>query len=144
MEIIGIHHVGVVVRDAERAAETYRAGLGLEPLAIEDYQGEARVAFVCAGDTLLHLIQPLREDTVWGRALRDRGEGAHHVALEVVDLATAIAGLTSAGVRLLDAHPRRDAGGVLAVFLDPAATDGGLIELVQRIRYQAADIPSPG
>jgi methylmalonyl-CoA/ethylmalonyl-CoA epimerase len=144
MEIIGIHHIGIIVRDAERAVETYREGLGLEALAVEDYQGVARVAFLRAGDTLLHLIQPLREDTVWATALRDRGEGAHHVAFEVVDLGAAIASLAASGVPLLDARPRRDAGGVLAVFLDPAATEGGLIELVQRIRYQAADVPSPG
>ncbi len=133
-EILRIHHVGIVVRDAEQAAATYQAGLGLEALAFEEVRGAVRVALLRAGDAQLQLIQPLREDTLWAAALRDRGEGIHHCALEVADLRDAVAAVTAAGVRVLDPHPRRDAGGVLAVFLDPAATGGPLIELVQRIR----------
>ena len=134
VEVVRIHHVGIVVRDAEAAAETYRRGLGLDVLAVEDYQGAARVAFLRAGETLVELIEPLRDDTLWAAALRDRGEGPHHVALEVADLRAAIAALKEAGVSLLDARPRREAGDVLSVFVDPAATGGALIELVQQIR----------
>lgn len=131
--VIRIHHVGVVVRNAEAAAETYRAGLGLDVLAVEDYQGAARVAILRAGETHVHLIQPLREDTVWATFLRQRGEGTHHIALEVADLRTAIAALTASGARLLDPHPHREAGDVLSVYVDPTATGGLLVELVQQI-----------
>lgn len=131
--VIRIHHIGIVVRSAEAAAETYRTGLGLDVLAVEDYQGMARVAILRAGETLVHLIQPLREDTPWAASLRDKGEGAHHVALEVADLRAAIAALTASGARLLDARPRRDAGDVLSVYVDPAVTGGILVELVQQI-----------
>ena len=134
--VIRIHHVGVVVRDAEAAVETYGTGLGLDVLAVEDFQGEARVAVLRAGETMLHLIQPLREDTPWAAVLRDRGEGAHHVALEVADLPAAIAALTASGGGFLDPRPRRDAGDVLSVYVDPAATGGTLIELVQQIRVE--------
>jgi methylmalonyl-CoA/ethylmalonyl-CoA epimerase len=134
LEVVRIHHVGIIVRDAEEAAETYRRGLGLDPLAVEDYQGVARVAFLRAGETLVELIEPLRVDSLWAAALRTQGEGPHHVALEVVDLRAALAALAASGVGLLDARPRRDAGDVLSVFLDPAATGGTLIELVQQIR----------
>ncbi len=132
--IIRIHHVGIVVRDAEAAADTYRRGLGLDVLAVEDYRGENRVAFLRAGETLVQLIQPLRDDTPYAATLRDQGEGAHHVALEVADLRTAMTALAAAGVGVLGDRPRRDAGDVLSVFLDPAATGGTLIELVQQIR----------
>lgn len=132
--IIRIHHVGIVVRDAEAAADTYRRGLGLDLLAVEDYRGESRVAFLRAGETLVELIQPLRDDTPYAAALRDRGEGAHHVALEVADLRAAMTALAAAGVGVRDHRPRRDAGDVLSVFLDPAATGGTLIELVQQVR----------
>jgi methylmalonyl-CoA epimerase len=129
--------VGIVVRDAEAAAETYRRGLGLNALAVEDYQGTSRVAFLRAGETLVELIEPLRDDTLWAQVLRDRGEGAHHIALEVADIRAAIAALTASGVGLLDA-PRRAAGDVLSVFLDPAATGGTLIELVQQIQASSS------
>lgn len=132
--VLRIHHVGIIVHDAEDAAETYRAGLGLEVLAVEDNRDSARVAMLRAGETMLHLIQPLRDDTPWAAALRDRGEGPHHLALEVTDLPAAIASLTALGVGFLDPRPRREAGDVLSIFLDPAATGGTLIELVQQIQ----------
>jgi methylmalonyl-CoA epimerase len=131
--VIRIHHVGIVVRNADAAAETYRTGLGLDVLAVEDYQGAARVAILRAGETQVHLIQPLREDTLWAAFLRQRGEGTHHIALEVADLRTAIAALAASGTRLLDLRPHREAGDVLSVYVDPAATGGLLVELVQQI-----------
>lgn len=131
--VVRLHHVGIIVRDAEAAAETYAQMLGLEPIALEEFRGTLRVAFLRAGDTLLELIQPLREDAPWAAALRDRGEGAHHLALEVIDLRMAIAALSAAGIGFLDRTPSRAPGNTLSVFLDPAATGGTVIELVQSI-----------
>ncbi len=132
--VLRLHHVGVVVRDAEAAAEDYRQGLGLDVLAVEDYRGAARVAILGMGEAMLHLIQPLRDDTPWAAALRERGEGPHHVAFEVADLREAIDALTASGIGLLDPSPSREAGGLMSVFIDPAATGGTLIELGQQIR----------
>jgi methylmalonyl-CoA/ethylmalonyl-CoA epimerase len=131
--VVRIHHVGIVVHDAEAAAGTFQQALGLDVIALEDYRGAARVAFLRAGETLLELIQPLTNDTAWARALRERGEGAHHLALEVIDLPAAVAALTAAGTGVLDARPSRAPGNMLSVFLDPATTGGTLIELVQDI-----------
>jgi len=132
--VIRIHHVGLVVRNAEAAAEDFRTALGLEAVALEEYQGTARVAFLRMGESLLELIEPVSDGSPWAGALRDRGEGAHHFALEVIDLSAAVRALTAAGTRMLDPRPRRAAGDVLSVFIDPAETGGTLIELVQQIR----------
>ncbi len=132
--VIRIHHIGVVVRHAEAAAETFRRGLGLDVLGMEEYQDIARVVFLQAGGTLIELIEPLRDGTRYADALRDRGEGAHHVALEVTDLRETLAALPAAVIGVLDPRPHREAGDVLSVFLDPATTGGTLIELVQQIR----------
>lgn len=133
-EVIRLHHVGIVVRDAEAAAETYQRALGLHPVALEEFRGTARVVFLRAGETLLELIQPLTDDTPWASALRDRGEGTHHFALEVADLRAAVRALAASGIGALDARPQRAPGNTLSIFLDPAATGGTLIELVQQIR----------
>jgi methylmalonyl-CoA epimerase len=133
LTVIRVHHVGIVVRDARAAAETYQRALGLEPLAQEDYRGTARVVFLRAGDAMLEMIEPLTEETMWAAALRERGEGVHHVALQVDDLHTAIETLTAKGTRFLQARPSRAPGNTLSIFLDPATTGGPLIELVQEI-----------
>jgi methylmalonyl-CoA/ethylmalonyl-CoA epimerase len=131
-DVLRIHHVGIIVRDAEAAAEVYRAGIGLEVVALEDYRGEAKVALLRAGESLLHLIEPVAEGTIWAAALRERGEGPHHVAFEVADINGAITQLAAAGLRTLEPRPRRDAGSVFGIFLKPRG--GTLIELVQVIR----------
>ena len=133
LTVIRVHHVGIVVRDARAAAETYQRALGLEPLAQEDYRGTARVVFLRAGDAMLEMIEPLTEETMWAAALRERGEGVHHVALQVDDLHTAIETLTAKGTRFLQARPSRAPGNTLSIFLEPATTGGPLIELVQEI-----------
>jgi methylmalonyl-CoA epimerase len=133
-EVLRIHHVGLVVRDAEAAADTYQRALGLEAVALEEFRGTARVAFLRMGETLLELIQPLTDDTPWASALRQQGEGPHHVALEVADLHGAMRAVVASGVGLLDTRPARAPGNTLSVFLDPATTGGILIELVQQIQ----------
>jgi methylmalonyl-CoA epimerase len=132
--IIRIHHIGIVVRDAALAADRYQAGFGMEVLAIEEHRNSTRVAILRAGETMLHLIQPVRDDSPWATVLRDRGEGAHHLALEVADLQSAIAALSASGVRFVEPRPKREAGDLLSIFLDAASTGGTRIELVQQIR----------
>jgi methylmalonyl-CoA epimerase len=132
--VIRIHHVGIVVRDVEAAAATYQRALGLDAVALEEFRGLARVVFLRAGETLLEVIQPLTGDTPWAVALRDRGEGVHHFALEVADLREAMRALATSGTGFLDPQPSRAPGNTLSVFLDPASTGGTLIELVQQIQ----------
>lgn len=131
--ILRIHHVGIVVRDAAAAAKTYHDGIGLEILAEEDGPA-ARAVLVAAGETLLHFIQPADVASPYAASLRDRGEGVHHVAFEVADLREAVEALAAAGLRILDPRPRRDFGDAWAVAIDPVATGGTLVELVQQIR----------
>ncbi|HTD47669.1 MAG TPA: VOC family protein [bacterium] len=130
--------MAIVVRNAEAAAETFRRALGVEPMAFEDYRGTAKVAFLRAGDTLLELIEPLTGDGPWAAALRERGEGAHHFALEVIDLRAAVEALRASGIGFLDRRPSRGTGNTLSVFLDPSGTGGTLIELVQQIQAHGA------
>ena len=59
-----------------------------------------------------------------------RGEGLHHVAIKVPDLAGAVARLKSSGSRLMN-DPRPGAGGHLYVFVHPSSTGGVLLELIQ-------------
>ena len=64
------------------------------------------------------------------RAQRQRGEGLHHVALKVANLAATVAQLQANGARLLN-DPRPGAGGHLYVFVHPSSTGGVLLELIQ-------------
>ena len=60
-----------------------------------------------------------------------RGEGIHHIALDVDDIENALERLKAAGVRLVDSAPRRGAHNTRTAFIHPSSTHGVLLELVQ-------------
>jgi methylmalonyl-CoA epimerase len=60
-----------------------------------------------------------------------RGEGIHHVAVQVDNLEAALDRLKAAGVRLIDDRPKRGAHNTRIAFVHPASTHGVLMELVE-------------
>ncbi len=70
-------------------------------------------------------------DATVAKFLEKRGEGIHHIALCVEDVAGAVRELLAAGVRMIDQAPRPGANGTKVAFVHPAATHGVLIELVE-------------
>lgn len=130
----GVHHIGILVRDAHAAAERFKA-LGLEVTAWEDYgPGLLRIGFIPVGGTLLELIEPLTPDGFNADWLRDRGEGIQHIALHVDDIHATLEALQSRGVALQDQKPRPGAGDTLIAFLAPSAAGGILVELTQPVQ----------
>jgi len=66
------------------------------------------------------------------RFIEKRGEGIHHIALEVDDVAVTLKTLRDRGYRLIDEKPRIGAGGVRVAFVHPRSTSGVLIELCEK------------
>jgi methylmalonyl-CoA/ethylmalonyl-CoA epimerase len=69
------------------------------------------------------------------KALEKRGEGLHHLCIEVPDIEKAMAGLRAAGAPLLDEKPRAGAGGARVAFVHPRGSRGVLVELRQGPRH---------
>ena len=126
-----VHHTGVVVRSLEQAYGFYRDTLGLRLVkeALIEEQG-VRAALFDLGNGLLELLEPVEPDTGIARYLERRGEGLHHVCLEVDDIDAALADLKAKGVPLIDEQPREGLVGTIA-FVHPSALHGVLVELVQ-------------
>ena len=55
MELDGVHHIGVNVRDLDRAEEFYIDVLGFQ--VVERYQEEIRHSMLNTGDTKIHLFE---------------------------------------------------------------------------------------
>lgn len=123
--------MAVAVRDIEAACRLY-ALLGVEAGAREEVPHEqVRVAMLALGASRLELIEPTAADSPVARFLERRGEGLHHVALRVPDLAATVARLQAAGMRLVKAEIQVGAGGHRYVFVHPASAGGVLLELVE-------------
>lgn len=128
-----LDHIGIAVRDLKAALTPYQQALGLEPERVEEVPTESvRTAFFRLGDTLLELLEPLDGSGPIAGSLEKRGEGIHHLAVEVPDIEAAMARARAAGVRLLSEEPRPGAGGSRVCFLHPKDLGGVLLELVEQ------------
>ena len=84
------------------------------------------------GDLEIELMQPLEDDSPVGRFIARRGEGIHHIAYRVDDVADALERAREAGVATIDEQPRSGGDGRTRIgFLHPRSTFGVLTELEQ-------------
>ena len=126
-----IDHIAIVVRDLEAALDFYRDGLGLpleKVLAIES--DRVRIGFLSIGEAKIELVEPTDGTTGVARFLEAKGEGFHHVCLEVPDIQVALDTLAADGVQLIDGTARKGADGPVA-FVHPKSCHGVLIELIE-------------
>lgn len=127
-----IDHIGVVVKSIDDALATWQGVLGfalLERQTLPEHGVE--VAFVDAGNGTIEFLAPLDTESGTARFLASRGEGTHHICFAVADIAAALAALQSQGMRLIDETPRQGVHGLVA-FVHPKATNGVMIELLQK------------
>lgn len=126
-----IDHLGIAVRSIEDRLTFYSEILGMPVTHRETVEHEqVHVAMLAAGESRLELLQPTSAESTIGKFLDKRGEGLHHIALRVPNLAATVEKLKAAGSRILN-EPRIGAGGHLYVFVHPASTGGVLLELIQ-------------
>jgi len=132
MKIKRIAHLGIAVRDLAPPKKLYTENLGLTSKGEEVVETQkVKVSFLQVGESSLELLFPTADDSPVAKFLETRGEGFHHLALEVEDIHAAVAELKAAGVRLIDETPREGAHGALVAFIHPKATFGVLVELCQ-------------
>jgi methylmalonyl-CoA/ethylmalonyl-CoA epimerase len=76
-------------------------------------------------------MQPISEKSAVKKFLEKKGEGLHHICVEVPDIEAAMASLKAKGAPLLDETPRPGAGGAKVAFVHPKGARGVLLELRQ-------------
>ena len=106
MTIKKIDHIAIVVENLENALGVYRDALGMTVTDVREMpEQDVKMAFLPAGDSEIELLEPLHADSGIGKYLAKRGEGLHHVCLEVDDIEATLADLQGQG----RATDRRDA-----------------------------------
>jgi methylmalonyl-CoA epimerase len=126
-----IHHVGVVVRDMDAALALYRDALGLQVSVVLPIPTDrVTIAFLPVGDVKIELVQPMDDTTGVARFLASKGEGFHHLCLEVDDVSAELTRLVIDGIEVIDTAPRPGAEGPVA-FLHPRSCHGVLVELIE-------------
>jgi methylmalonyl-CoA epimerase len=129
--IIRINHIGLAAQDGAAAVAFWQA-LGLPLVGSETVPGDhVAVSFLPVGESRVEVLEPVGAEGPVQKFLANRGEGMHHLCLEVEDLPGLLRQLAEAGVELVDPVPRPGAHGSRVAFLHPRATHGVLIELME-------------
>ena len=133
--IIRIEHLGIAVADPAASQRVFDRLLGRSAYKTEAVPSEnVQTTFYSVGDTKLELISDTPEGEIVGKFIAKRGEGMHHIALEVDDIVAEIERLKGEGFTFVSETPKAGADNKLICFLHPKSTDGVLVELCQEMR----------
>jgi len=131
MKPIKINHVAIVVQNIDAALNFWEQTFGLELDHVEEVPSQkSKVAFLPLGESEIELVQPTTSDSGLANFLEKRGEGMHHICIEVEDIDAALVEFKSKGVRLINEVPEELPGRKMA-FIHPKAANGVLVELYQ-------------
>ncbi|MDH3198299.1 MAG: methylmalonyl-CoA epimerase [Candidatus Krumholzibacteria bacterium] len=130
-----IDHIAIAVERLDDALAIFERVLGLKATHRERVDDQrVDVATLHLGETAIELVAPATPDSPIAKYLEKRGPGIHHIALEVRDIAAAIAALQARSVEMIDAVPRAGKEGSQVAFIHPKATGRVLVELVEPAR----------
>jgi len=127
-----IDHLGVAVKNIDEALNFYRDSLGLELECIEEIPERGlKVAFIKVGESRIELLESISEKSTVGKYIEKKGEGIHHLAVNVENIEESMNNIREKGYKLLSEKPENGAGGTKVAFIHPKSTNGVLMELVQ-------------
>ena len=139
-----ITQIALVTKDIEGSASHWAALLGVDVPKISTsrpgseikmmYRGkpsnsQAKLAFLKAGQVTVELIQPLGPNTSWKKFLDEHGEGVHHIAFNVQNLARSESEMKSLGYDEIHSGRWDSDNGTYAYF-DSTQDLGLMIELL--------------
>ena len=130
-----IAHIGVAVKNVEEVEKLYSEILGL-PITGREVSADNKVSFIPLGDTAIELLESVEPGGAIARHIEKRGEGIHHIALEVDNIEKSLEELKAKGLALIDQKPRRGAHGAKIAFLHPKGTYGVLLELCEPKKHE--------
>jgi len=126
-----IDHIGIAVSNLDEAIELYKK-LGFEVKEVEEVaEQKVKVAMLPVGESKIELLEATSKDSAIAKFIEKRGEGIHHIAINVEDIEKALENAKNEGLKLIDEKPRVGAGGKKVAFVHPKSTKGVLLEFVE-------------
>lgn len=135
-----LDHIGIAVKNLEESLKFYQNALGLKLEGIEIVKDQkVKTAFLPLGDTHIELLEATEADSPVGKFIEKRGEGIHHIAIQVENIEDHLEKLDDKEIRLIDREPKIGAHNKKVAFIHPKSTSGVLLELCE----ESQDISIP-
>ena len=130
--IAKINHIGIAVNSIDEAVKLYTDVLGLKVKDIEVVTDQkVKTAIIPVGESKIELIESTDPEGMIAKHIEKRGEGLHHLALEVSNIEDALETLSNKELTLIDNKPRKGVENSRIAFLHPKETNRVLLELVE-------------
>jgi methylmalonyl-CoA/ethylmalonyl-CoA epimerase len=141
--MLKIEHIGIAVKELSTAVPLFEKLLDSSCYKTENVENEGvNTAFFQKGGTKIELLESHSQEGVIAKFIEKKGEGIHHIALEVADIHAEMARLQAEGFVLLNETPKLGADNKLVCFLHPKGTNGVLIELCMENKDRQPGIKS--
>ncbi len=129
--VIGIGHVAILAGNLDETVKLYRKLFGATSSEVKAIAEQGvKTAMLDIGGGKLEILEPLPGSGM-EKILEKRGEGIHHICLEVDNIEQTLDFLAGEDMNLIDQKARRGLEGMVA-FIHPKSTKGVLIELCQK------------
>ena len=133
MKILGIEHIGIATESIVKTAPFWKTVLNLEHSHSEEIDREGLVTDIYdSGKGKIELLESVDKNSNISKFLKKRGQGIHHLCLEVENIHNAITELKNLKIRLINDTPLKGAENYLVVFIHPESTGGVLVELAEK------------
>lgn len=127
-----IDHIGIAVKNLDEQVKFYSNIFGLRCSKIEEVpEQQVRLAMFPIGEIRIELLESTSEDGPIAKHISKRGEGIHHIAYRIEDLAGNLKRLEEQQVQLINKEPKIGGDGHKIAFLHPKSTFGVLTELCE-------------
>ena len=128
-----LDHIAIAVQNMDEAIKRYRDVLGLEYHGTEPVPGQkVIVALFQIGDIRIELTTPSDDESPLVGFLKKKGDGIHHIAFEVDDLAAQLKDFQEKGLKLIHKEPQDGADNAKIAFVHPKSFSGVLVELKEK------------
>jgi methylmalonyl-CoA epimerase len=127
-----IDHIGIAVRSVREVKDLFKSLFNLNPDFEEEVDDQkVKVIGFKVGQSNLEFIEPLNDQSPISNFLEKRGEGLHHIAINVDNIENILRQFKSHKLELIDEEPRKGAEGKKIAFVHPNSFNGILLELTQ-------------
>ncbi len=125
-----LDHVAIAVHSIDQARSFFENALGAQLRYIAVGRGGSfRYAVFDLADLTIELLEPLDPQGFVGTFLAKRGEGVHHITLQVLGMPEKVAFLEGQGIRIVD--KRYEDARLVEAFISPKSACGVLLQLAE-------------
>ena len=103
-----VHHIGIAVNNLKESTALFEKLLGTKAHIEEaPCQKVIEAVFKIGEGVEIDLVEPMGPDSAVAKFLEKRGEGLHHIALEVDDINAELKAMEEKGIQLIDQEGRK-------------------------------------